>query len=113
MDNASPHRSKSTIDCLTSLRLISAPHPPYSPDLAPSDFYLFGKVKHLLTGKKFASADEILHEICEILEIIGRDELNAVLPAGKRDYNNASIWTGTMWTKRILKMVSFFGISTI
>jgi hypothetical protein len=29
MDNASPHRSKQTTDFLSSLRLISAPHPPY------------------------------------------------------------------------------------
>jgi hypothetical protein len=63
---------------LISLRLVSAPHQPYLPDMAPSDFYLFGKVNNLLTGKKFASADELLHEISQILEAIGRDELDAV-----------------------------------
>jgi hypothetical protein len=63
---------------------VSAPHPPYSPDLAPSDFYLFGKVKNLLTGKKFASADEILDEICQILAAIGREELNAVFDNWER-----------------------------
>jgi len=29
-------------------------HPPYSPDLAPSDFYLFGRLKSDLQGMRFA-----------------------------------------------------------
>jgi hypothetical protein len=78
MDNASSHRSKQTTDCLISLRLVSAVHPLYSPDLAPSDSYLFGKVKNLSTGKKFVSADELLHEISRILEGINNHELDAV-----------------------------------
>jgi hypothetical protein len=31
-----------------------AHHPPYSPDLAPCDFYLFGDVKYLFAGREFA-----------------------------------------------------------
>ncbi|GBM95572.1 hypothetical protein AVEN_34292-1 [Araneus ventricosus] len=34
-------------------------HPPYSPDLAPSDYYLFGPKKRFLGGKKFDSDDEL------------------------------------------------------
>ena len=30
-------------------------HSPYSPDLAPSDFHLFGPLKKLLVGKRFPS----------------------------------------------------------
>jgi len=29
------------------------PHPPYSPDLAPSDFWLFPKLKEMLKGQHF------------------------------------------------------------
>jgi transposase len=77
MDDACPHRQKQITDCLTSSRLGSTPHPPYSPDLAPPDFYLCGKVKNLLIGKKFASANELLQEISRILEAIRRGELDA------------------------------------
>jgi hypothetical protein len=28
-------------------------HPPYSPDLAPSDFHLFDPLKHHLSGERF------------------------------------------------------------
>ncbi|KOX78538.1 Histone-lysine N-methyltransferase SETMAR [Melipona quadrifasciata] len=35
------------------------PHPPYSPDLAPSDYYLFLSLKNSLRGKPFKSISEI------------------------------------------------------
>jgi hypothetical protein len=106
MDNASPNGWKQTTGCLTSLGLVSAPHPPYSPDLTPSEFSEFGKVKNSFTGKKFVSADEILHKICHVSDGIGRDELNGLFPNGKKDYKNASIWTEGMCPKRILKISS-------
>jgi len=33
-------------------------HPSYSPDLAPSDFYLFPKLKLFLAGQRFSSNQE-------------------------------------------------------
>ncbi|XP_071109085.1 protein GVQW3-like [Haliotis cracherodii] len=35
------------------------PHPPYSPDLAPSDFFLFPNLKKKLCGRHFWSDDEL------------------------------------------------------
>jgi len=35
------------------------PHPPYSPDLAPSDYHLFGPMKKMLGEQKFASDTEL------------------------------------------------------
>ena len=35
------------------------PHPPYSPDLAPCDFWLFPKVKITRKGKRFESIQDI------------------------------------------------------
>jgi hypothetical protein len=106
MEDASPNGWKQTICCLTSLGLVSTPHPPYSPDLAPSDFSEFVKVKNSLRWKKFALVDEILHEFCHILKGIGRNELNRLFSNGKKDYKNASIWTESMCPKRILKISS-------
>ena len=34
-------------------------HPPYSPDLAPSDFFLFPKIKEHLADKRFASDEDL------------------------------------------------------
>jgi len=35
------------------------PHPPYSPDLAPADFFLFPKRKTTLKGRRFQTIEEI------------------------------------------------------
>ncbi|EFN87997.1 Histone-lysine N-methyltransferase SETMAR, partial [Harpegnathos saltator] len=35
-------------------------HPAYSPDLAPSDYYLFPNLKKFLAGKRFTSNDEAI-----------------------------------------------------
>ena len=34
-------------------------HPPYSPDLAPSDYYLFRNLKSHLRGTRFQDDDEL------------------------------------------------------
>ena len=34
-------------------------HPPYSPDLAPCDFWLFPKLKNTLKGKRFADLSDM------------------------------------------------------
>ena len=35
-------------------------HPPYSPDLAPSDFHLFPKLKAAISGTHFQSDDDVI-----------------------------------------------------
>jgi len=35
------------------------PHPPYSPDLAPADFFLFPKLKPILKVHRFQTTEEI------------------------------------------------------
>jgi histone-lysine N-methyltransferase SETMAR len=35
-------------------------HPPYSPDLAPSDFYVFPNLKIFLAGQRFSSNQEAI-----------------------------------------------------
>jgi hypothetical protein len=47
-----------------------APRPPYSPDLALSDFYLFGYVKHQLQGHEFTEGTEFVSAISRILNQI-------------------------------------------
>lgn len=39
------------------------PHPPYSPDLAPTDYYLFPSLKRWLEGRRFMSNDEVIAEV--------------------------------------------------
>jgi histone-lysine N-methyltransferase SETMAR len=39
-------------------------HLPYSPDLAPSDFHLFGPLKKHLSGRRFATDGEVQSMSC-------------------------------------------------
>ena len=55
-DTARPHTVRVTVD---SLGLEVSAHPPYSQDLAPSDYHLFGSMKKMLGGQKFASDMEV------------------------------------------------------
>ena len=52
-DNASSHTASETMTKLTSLGFQVMSHPPYSPNLAPSDYYLFPKLKKHLKGQGF------------------------------------------------------------
>jgi len=52
-DNARPHSANQTTATLRSFKWEVLQHPPYSPDLAPSDFHLFGPLKHHLSGERF------------------------------------------------------------
>jgi histone-lysine N-methyltransferase SETMAR len=47
--------------------MVIAAHPPYSPDLAPSDFYLFGHMKGLLRGEPFETGERLLSAVEGIL----------------------------------------------
>jgi hypothetical protein len=39
--------------------MVVIPHTPYSPDLAPSDFFVFPKTKLNLKGCRFGTTEEI------------------------------------------------------
>jgi histone-lysine N-methyltransferase SETMAR len=57
-DNAPAHRSVLAMGKLRDLHYELLEHPPYSPDLAPSDFCLFPKPKLFLAGQRFSSNQE-------------------------------------------------------
>jgi len=44
---------------LTKHEATIVPQPPYSPDLAPADFFLFPKLKSTLKGHRFQTVEEI------------------------------------------------------
>jgi histone-lysine N-methyltransferase SETMAR len=77
-DNARPHNAKVPTDFIALHRMKQAPHPPYSPDLAPSNFFLFGYVKRKQMKYHAESPSELLIRIRVILSEIPRKTLNEV-----------------------------------
>ena len=57
---------------LNELRFELLPHPPYSPDLVPSDYWLFADVKKMLQGKRFGSNEEAIAETEAYFESKGK-----------------------------------------
>jgi len=52
-DNVPAHNTLSVKQFLANKNITELEHPPYSPDLAPCDFYLFPKIKSVLKGTHF------------------------------------------------------------
>ncbi|XP_066906698.1 histone-lysine N-methyltransferase SETMAR-like [Halyomorpha halys] len=62
-DNARPHTAKLTREKLTEIGWEVLPHPPYSPDLSPTDYHLFRDLDNNLRQKCFQDRDNLIHEL--------------------------------------------------
>ena len=62
-DNARPHVGKITQKKLSSLGIEVLPHPPYSPDLSPTDYHMFRHLDNFLRGKIFNDRGDIENEV--------------------------------------------------
>ena len=58
-DNAPVHKSRVAQAAIRECKFEQLNHPPYSPDLAPSDYYLFRNLKSHLRGTRFRDDDEL------------------------------------------------------
>ena len=72
-DNAPAHTAGVATSVAAECGYELLPHPPYSPDLAPSDFYLFPLLKEHLRGRQYASDNDIIQSVEDFLEV--QDEL--------------------------------------
>jgi histone-lysine N-methyltransferase SETMAR len=73
-DNAAPHKAGIVTEYLKAERVKLLPHPPYSPDLAPCDFYLFPKIKKELGGRSFNSIENLSRAIQAIVDSIPKEQ---------------------------------------
>lgn len=58
-DNARPHVARTVKEKLENFGWDIMPHPPYSPDLAPSDYHLFRSLQNFLNGRDYNNDNEI------------------------------------------------------
>jgi histone-lysine N-methyltransferase SETMAR len=58
-DKSRPHTAKTTMETLRKLKWNLLTHPPYSTNLAPSDFCLFGRLKSDLQGMRFEPSSRL------------------------------------------------------
>jgi histone-lysine N-methyltransferase SETMAR len=65
-DNAPAHNALSVLQFLAKKQVSVLHHAPYSPDLAPCDFFLFPKLKHSLKGTHFQSIEDIQRKTTDL-----------------------------------------------
>ncbi|GFN93131.1 transposase [Plakobranchus ocellatus] len=91
-----PHTVKRTKEYgLTVTGGTFIPHPAYSPDLAPSDFHLFGPLKRHLGGKKFEDEDELTGEVRDWFSSLTQTFSHRVYTRFSHGGKNTSFYTWT------------------
>ena len=70
-DNAPVHNSILVTDYLTKMGIKTVPHPPYSPDLALCDFWLFPKLKEKLRGCRYETIEET-----KVIDMLTQEDLH-------------------------------------
>jgi histone-lysine N-methyltransferase SETMAR len=69
-DSAPAHRSVLVKEELAKQQVTALLHPPYSPDLAPCDFFFFPRLKEKLCGHRFQSAEAIDTAIRDVVQVL-------------------------------------------
>jgi hypothetical protein len=78
MENSRPHNSKLSQECIRASEAEQLPHPVHSPDIAPSDFFLFGYIKRKMSEYNCESRQDVLKIIAEFFSQINKARLISV-----------------------------------
>ena len=62
----------------------TVPHRPYSPDLAPCDFWLFPKLK----GCRYETIEEMKEAATKVIDTLPQEDFHGALPKLLERYNN-------------------------
>jgi len=94
MDNAPAHTALATQHFLDERGVKILPHSPYSPDLAPCDFWLFPVLKAQLRGRQFQSDEDLEQAAATAIEQIPKDDFSSFF---------------NKWIERMHKCISVHG----
>ncbi|GBL98944.1 Histone-lysine N-methyltransferase SETMAR [Araneus ventricosus] len=72
-DNSRPHIAIRVRQFLATRKVTLLEHPPYSPDLAPADFFLFPRLKGVLQGLRFSDIAQIQQRVTTVLRAIPKE----------------------------------------
>ncbi len=73
-DNAKPHRCGVVSNWVNRRHIRTMTHPPYSPDLAPADFWLFARLKRDMHGIRYPDQNVLEFETDRMLGQIPQHE---------------------------------------
>ena len=79
-DNAPAHAALSVRQFLATKQVTILDHPPYSPDLAPCDYFLFLKLKGTIKGTRFEGVEDIKSNVTSFLKRITKEDFGRMFP---------------------------------
>ena len=71
-DNAPVHKSILVTDYLTKMGINTIPHPPYSPELAPCDFWLLPKLR----GYRYETFKEMEEIVTKVIDTLTQEDFD-------------------------------------
>ena len=92
-DNAPAHAALLTRWFLTDNNMTLVPHPPYSPDLAACNFFLFPKLKMRLKGRRFQT-EEIPAELQAVLNTLRENDFQECFKNWQRRWDHCQASEG-------------------
>ena len=75
-DNAPVHNSILVSDYLTKMGIKTVHHRPYSPALAPCDFWLFPKLKEKLRGCRYERIEEMKEAVTNVIDTLTQEDFH-------------------------------------
>jgi len=101
-DNAPAHASLLIREFLTKHETTVVSQPPYSPDLAPADFFLFPKLKSSLKGHRFQTVEEIEENSIRDLLAIPQNTFQDAFQNWKKTLRAVyQEWRGVLWRRQV------------
>ena len=71
-DNTIVHNSILVTDNLTKIGIKTVPQPPYSPDLAPCDFWSFSKLR----GCRYETIEEMKEAVTKVIDMLTQEDFH-------------------------------------
>jgi hypothetical protein len=86
-------------------------HPPYSPDLTPSDFYIFPKLKLFLAAQHFSSNQETITAVEGYFADLTKNHYREGIMAPEHRWNKCISLKGRLcWKIKCFEIISSFFI---
>ena len=89
-DNAPVYNAILVTDYLTKMGIKTIPHRPYSPDLAPCDFWLFPKLK----GCRYDTIEEMKEAVTKVIDTLTPEDFHGAFQKLLERYNKCIVAGG-------------------
>ena len=89
-DNTPVHNSIFVTDYLTKMGINTVPHPPYSPDLAPCDFWLFPQLR----GCRYETIEEMKEAVTKVIDTLTQEDFLGAFQKLLEQYNKCNVAQG-------------------